>query len=970
MVDRFTTPKGARSSAFRRIPISCPAMKLTDLTVLLPCHSLEDFPTYYEGREADELLSSWCALWHPALLASAAAMPGWHRIDVPPETLSGRLMVVAPFCADRLPAGFAARAKTEGGHFVRSTSLAAAVADCLAGLDSDAAAGATKIDEQLAADFLALGFCRLQIELLTRQMRYSVNIDETHFQNETLAAAQAAIAYDEHAARQHLGQCFDTLYEARKHFYPVDVHLIDLLLLAPTTLGEALQTELSGGPATNLLLTSSLLETISREHSGTWSSLLSAIDEGLACVLGGEQEERELPLVPMEVARASIDQGVRQYERLLGCPPKVYARRRDGLWPGLPQILVKYGFQGALHFTLDDGRFPLAGQCKTRWEGLDGSVIDIFARLPSDATKPESFLGLSRKLADSMDSDHVATMAFAHWPGQVSPWYTLLRRITQLSPVLGKFMTLDDYFSHTDMPGRMSKFEADEYRTSYLKQAIIRKQSDPISSFVRIHKRQAERAATRTISTLGELIVGKTSPAGEPSCESCEQTGNAENLRQMQAALEAFAIALPRHPDTSGSPRMLIVNPLSFARRIGVELPPLENLPAVKMPVVAAATAGDRKFAVVEVPPLGFAWIEPSATPPAASKAKPLAQENVLRNEFFEVTISRGSGGIQSIFSFKQRGNQLSQQIAVRVPAAPVAPGEPWRDPQQEASYTTMVAESVEVTAACSAFGEIVSRGGLIDSEGRRVAGFRQTTQVWAGSRVVHVDIELDSIEEPRADPWNSYYAARFAWPQESADLYRGVGLARQKTTASRVEAPEYIEIDNGVGRISLLTGGLPYHQRIGARMLDSLLVVRGETARRFLLAIAIDHPQPAAAAQELIAPPAMLIDTAGQPKNSSGWFFHLDAKNVVATHWQPLAEDQTDETQPNTTLPVKGFRARLLESAGRSGRVTLRTFRNLSAARQIDFRGETMLTLPVDGDKITLDFAANEWIEVEAVWA
>ncbi len=67
--------------------------------------------------------------------------------------------------------------------------------------------------------------------------------------------------------------------------------------------------------------------------------------------------------------------------------------------------------------------------------------------------------------------------------------------------------------------------------------------------------------------------------------------------------------------------------------------------------------------------------------------------------------------------------------------------------------------------------------------------------------------------------------------------------------------------------------------------------------------------------------------------------------------------------------MPVKGFRARLLETSGRPGRVTLRAFRPVAAARQVDFLGQAMLELPVDNDKIVLDFAAHEWIEVEATW-
>ena len=119
------------------------------------------------------------------------------------------------------------------------------------------------------------------------------------------------------------------------------------------------------------------------------------------------------------------------------------------------------------------------------------------------------------------------------------------------------------------------------------------------------------------------------------------------------------------------------------------------------------------------------------------------------------------------------------------------------------------------------------------------------------------------------------------------------------------------------------------------------------------------------------IAPEAKWFDTGPPPTTASGWFFHLGAKNVVATHWQPLAGEPVDGAAAGgAKRPVRGFRARLLETAGQSGRVTLRAFRNVAAARQVDFLGSTLLELPVDHDKITLDFAAHEWIEVEAVWS
>ena len=262
-------------------------------------------------------------------------------------------------------------------------------------------------------------------------------------------------------ARRIWHQCFDTLYEARKHFYPVDVYLLDVTLLAETTLGAACERDWPAPRRPTCWARPGCCDTICAEQPPTWSSLLAAIDAGTACVLGGEQEERELPLLPLETALAHRwPRACSEYETLLGRRPQVYARRRAGLWPALPQLLVKLGYQGALHFTLDDGRFPLGPQSKTRWEGLDTSMIDVLA---PRALRRGQARDVSGPVAQDGRLDGQRPRGHA-WPSPIgparpAPGTTTCGASPQLSPVLGKFMLLDDYFSHTDMPGRLSKFE-------------------------------------------------------------------------------------------------------------------------------------------------------------------------------------------------------------------------------------------------------------------------------------------------------------------------------------------------------------------------------------------------------------------------------------------------------------------------------------------------------------------------------
>src|SRR5437773_1073666 len=158
----------------RRIKGGATSMKYQELIILLPCHSLEDFPTYHEGDDANSLLASWSALWHPELLAAAGQAPTWRRIEEPPSDVRDRLIVVPSVCASRLPTGFAQRVKDEGGMLIRKTSSRDVILEAALAASRNATEGVpySEIDPELAADFLALGYCYLQIDLLTRQVRY------------------------------------------------------------------------------------------------------------------------------------------------------------------------------------------------------------------------------------------------------------------------------------------------------------------------------------------------------------------------------------------------------------------------------------------------------------------------------------------------------------------------------------------------------------------------------------------------------------------------------------------------------------------------------------------------------------------------------------------------------------------------------------------------------------------------------
>lgn len=927
-------------------------MKYQELIILLPCHSLEDFPTHHHGDDAQGLLANWSALWHPALLAAADALPRWYRADDPPEEVAGRLIAVPSVSQAQIPTGFAQRAKGDGACLVRNKlDRAEIVRTALESLDG----GDGGIDPELAADFLALGYCYLQIQLLTRQLRYSSNLDETHFKKQTLAAATAAVEHNEPLAREKLAACFDVLAEERYRYYPSDAFVLDLTMLAPTTIGAGLRDALGGPAAVNLLLSGDLLDQIAQREPETLAAIQRALAENRLGLIGGEQTEQRLPLLSHESLLAELRQGLATSERLLGKRPLVYGRQRFGLTPILPQVLRKLGFEAALHVTFEDGTFPAGSQAKIRWEGADGTSIDSFARMPFDASKPETYLGFAVRIGESIDRDHVAAILLAHWPGTVSPWFHDLQRIGRYGSVLGKFVTVEQFFRDTDLPVHQDRYEAHQYKSPYLKQAVIRRQPDPISTSVRDWRQFYEQQAAETFGTLATLVSRADEAAEQRQAES------------LDAALEKFAASLLRGsgPAQRGC---LVANPTSFLRRLNVETTGLRGLPANERPVYAAAESAEtppRQQLVVDVPPLGFAWLAPeqgSAGKAAAKKpARTLVDGLLLHNEFIQALIDPITGTLRALKDYKSRSNRMSQQIAFRLGgSATRAAGETWKEPDSSAGYSVMAADSVEATIATAALGEIVARGRLLNREGKTLAGFRQTYRLWRGSRVLHVEVELDPQTECQSDPWNSYYCARIAWASPGAELYRAANETRVKAESKRIEAPHYLEIDDGVLKNTLLTGGLPFHIRQELTRLDSLLIVRGETARVFRFGLALDLTHPMQEAISFLSPTVSLCEDRPPPASAaSSWLFHIDAKNVVATHWQPLVEAGR----------AIGFRVRLLETEGRPAQVKLSTFRPVAAARKVDFRGTTTGDCTLADGKLQLPMSGNEWVEIEAKW-
>src|SRR5262245_46959447 len=488
-------------------------MHYEDLIVLIPCHSLEDFPAELGEEEAASLLNAFAVPWHPALLADAKILPRWHRADDPPDASQKRLILLPKSCESWVPGGWAEKVSGAGctvvrGFSQRSEMLAAALAPW---------GGSIADDHDLTGDFLALGFAYLEIELLTRKMRHFSNLDEVHLQREAVAAAEAALAGDAETARTRLAACFEALAQARERFYPVDCYLIDLCLLIPRLADDHLQKALATRKPMSVLASAADLEELAVKAPDVHSALRAAFAAGSADLVCGDLCDRPLPLLPLESVLWQLNEAGGAASRLFERPATVWGRRRYGVFPLLPQLLKKSGFVGALHVVLDDGIYPDAEHSKVRWEGTGGTSIDAWSRIPLAADAAVSFLRFPDRMSESMDNDHVAAVALARWPEVKSPFFDDLRRMHNYAPVLGKFITFSDFFQRTDSPTRHYSPKPGEYLTPYLFQSAAREEENGISRFMQHVRRRALFDSGAWLQGLRRLLGGRSPDGGAPA---------------------------------------------------------------------------------------------------------------------------------------------------------------------------------------------------------------------------------------------------------------------------------------------------------------------------------------------------------------------------------------------------------------------------------------------------------------------
>ena len=949
-------------------PEPAPPVQGPTIVTRIPYNGVEA-PSNLSEAAAQSLWSSLTAPWHPAVLAALVAVPRIESTDahftIEPQTLQ----IVPPGQGSTEPDILEADADRH--RFV------ATLVDRYKTRDNDRC-GPTDESSALVPDFLALGAAHFWLRELTAGMGHAETLDTANFAKETLAAARAWVADDTSTAKNRLRAAFELLTEARERFYPVDSYLVDLCLLDPSMPGGVLTDSLDSRAPFTVLGSARAIENQASKAPESVARLREAINEGWADVAGGTYDETEEPLRPLESILWQFRRGAEVYrEHLDQRSVESLARRRFALYPMLPQIGKRFGLKFAIHLGFDAGRFPIRPESKRLWESPDHTNLESLTRPPLAGDRALSGLSLPWRMAVSMRDDHVATVPMVRWAARASGWFADLRRVAAYSPVIGRCVTLNDFFHLTDRPYETFSPEPDEYVTPYLSQAVARKDPKPISFKAEHARLRAKIDGLSTLASLAEALgtaagvndaLGDTGSA-EPvapsarlfEAETLLETGQLEAASQKIEALSpgwAEAVAkgvLASAP--SGRPGYLVLNPSGVARRVAVVLPDAAMDLRPEGPLRAAQFTEEGVQAVVDVPAFGFSWVPRAANLEAkpAPAGRVSAKDKVLKNEAMTVEIDPATGGVRGLQAANEETPRLGQQLAIG--GLVEADGKPFASKMRGASF--------EVEYAGPALVQAVSTGHLLGPGDRPLMAFRQRFRLWNGRPELEIAITLSDIDEAwlasiaDADPWAHFVACRWAWPDPSSMLRRTCVLSAELTEVPRPETPDALDISTRRQRTALLFGGLAHHKRHGTRMLDTLLIAGRETARSFSVGVALELEHPFQAAIDFLAPSYVVPTEQGPPNPAAtGWLYQIDHKSVAVTRveYVPATDDGRGW----------GLAFHLLETAGRSARCRLRTFRNPSWGRQTDFQGEVLVDLPTDNDAVLVDLTPHELARVE----
>ena len=350
----------------------------------------DDAPRGIGSDAALDYHVAWTSLWDPRVLACLQFVPETWRVDAGGKDLENALIVSSELVraridtpsVERLAIGNCALISTQ--HKPRQEVVQSLLAAIANRADEEAASNAAAVDSKHASirsiagvqdaqcallqSFYAFGFMVAQVQIMARKLRYAFNLDWMIVSDQILQAANASITGDAEQADRWLAAAFDSLSQERDRYCSQHGNLIDLILVAETTLGASLQRQLESDHPTSWFATTQTLEKLRDTNPSAWQSLLAQVGEQTACLVGGMRDELPHPYLVESSLYRSIQQGESDAMRLGIKPYATWMRMAPGITVGIPEAAKSFGFRGAIVAALFLQHFVPKG---LRWAHID-----------------------------------------------------------------------------------------------------------------------------------------------------------------------------------------------------------------------------------------------------------------------------------------------------------------------------------------------------------------------------------------------------------------------------------------------------------------------------------------------------------------------------------------------------------------------------------------------------------------------
>ncbi|TWU31015.1 hypothetical protein [Novipirellula artificiosorum] len=883
--------------------------------ILIPASTLEDFPSDATDADARSLLAAWTVLWHPELIAKSEQTPAWYRADGPPEIDTGhRVMAVPNSSFSMLPDGFEQKCRDADGVVWVTGDTRQAMLQSL-GYDADpaepAAASLQAEHRDISIDdFFALGYAMLQVQVMTRRLRYTSNLDEVYFQSCVVRAAQSFVQGDAETAVASMHDAFDALAQERDHYFSSDPHLIDLTLLSQSTLDCFFESLASIGVRVDPLgqQTDADPDSAGKDSAGENGVLATPVNVLIDAAMAAEIQklgETKLALLRDRFSQKRLgwagggpsgDVGLATQtytgaERLLvdafeqttlalGVRPPVYARYSGSTPADMTKVIAALDVAGMISIDFENGT-GFGDEAKVVQKHGGGELHTLAAK-PIDASSSTPFLALGSRLGEAIDSGEIATALLVHWPGHQGDTLNDIRRTASWSLVLGRFWTLEDFFRTGEQPYHHNADHAAASRADVELTASV------------------ERGDANPLSSLADQVTASIEMQNETQMRAmiCLASGQAAVGEDLNADL-LRALGLTRSENPSN---VAIINPMPCPQRCNVEI---LGSPHHDKHVYAASGSGNQSVVTTDVSAFGFSVVRNEATGTASGRSlgrrmrdlwsaggwlgggKPMVVDSILQNAFMEVGIDPESGGIKGAYSGGARGNRFSMRLVCVAPS-----GDRKTKLDSSANASVMKCDKIKTLVSRMDLGEIQTTGSIFSAGGDKVASYELTYRLERGSRFVQVHGQFDALTRFSEDPWQHYLAARSAVAADAVIPKLIVRDKLHKATSRRMVAPLGVVLDEAERQTLIATAGRAYHRRVGDRFFDTLLCVRGETRNEFTLHYGFEVPDPVGAARSVLVDPIVTPVEPVDLQAARGWLIHVAPAEVLVADVKVAADD------------------------------------------------------------------------------